>query len=206
MKKIKDIMTEHVDVIHPKANLLQAAEKMKKHNVGVLPVCDGDKLRGMITDRDSVIRGLADKRGLEQTHVSDVMSKGVYYCYEEESINDAVEIMQDRKVRRLVVLNKSKRLVGLLSLEDLAIAGRSGEVIRKTLIEASHSERSGLRSFWSKLSPFFYTSGFLGAGYYLYNQRKDLGVSLRKVLPSNFLNRVSFFNKEQTKDFNQEVA
>src|SRR4051812_27745532 len=116
MKRIRDIMSKEVDVIHPNANLGQAAHKMKKHNVGVLPVCDGDKLKGMVTDRDIVVRAIADKRNIDLTRVNEVMSRGVYYCFDDEGINDAAEMMRDKRVRRLVVLNRDKRLVGILSL------------------------------------------------------------------------------------------
>lgn len=195
MKKIRDIMTKDVDVIHPNASLVQAADKMKRHNVGVLPVCDGDKLKGMVTDRDIVVRALADKKSLDQTRVSEIMSRGVYYCYDHESSSEAADIMQDKKVRRLVVLNKDKRLVGMLSLEDLAMEKRSGDLIRKTLHLSSHSESSesigltgltGLTGMMSRFRPIVIGSFVLGLGYFLFGQREEVRNRLRQVIPFNF--------------------
>ena len=189
MKKIKDIMSHEVDVIHPNASLIQAANKMKKHNVGVLPVCDGDRLKGMVTDRDIVVRALADRRDLERTRVSEVMSKGVYYCYEDEGIKDAAEIMQHKKVRRLLVLDRNKKLVRLLSLEDLAIEHRSGDVIRKTLREAHGSERSSFigmsKGHRFGIGSIVLGSLFAGLGYYFMNQRQDVRGRLKEVIPFN---------------------
>lgn len=189
MKKIKDIMSHTVDVIHPNANLLQAANKMKKHNVGVLPVCDGERLKGMLTDRDIVVRGLADRRDLETMRVAEIMSGGVYYCYEDEDITDASEIMQERKVRRLVVLNRSKRLVGLLSLEDLALESRSGDIIKKTLqknkVKKGFKEKNGTLGMSSTLVGSFVGTFVLGLGYFFINQNKEVKDKLRQVIPLN---------------------
>jgi len=110
-----------VEVIHPDATLAEAAEKMKSLDVGPLPVCDGDRLQGMVTDRDITVRATAQGRDPNTTRVRDVMTAEVFYCFDDQSIEEAAEIMERAQIRRLVVLNRDKRLAGIVSLGDLAV-------------------------------------------------------------------------------------
>jgi CBS domain-containing protein len=114
-------MTLHVEVIHPDATLHEAAEKMKSLDVGPIPVCDGDRLVGMVTDRDITVRATAEGRDPNTTRVRDVMTPDIIYCFEDQDVEEAARIMGEQQIRRLVVLNRDKRLVGIVSLGDLAV-------------------------------------------------------------------------------------
>jgi CBS domain-containing protein len=117
--KILEVMSRDVEVIEPGATLRQAAERLRARDVGALPVCEGERIRGMLTDRDIVVRGLA--RGLEPTApVEQVMTREVAWCYDDDDVEDAAELMRDRQIRRILVLSRARELVGILSLGDLA--------------------------------------------------------------------------------------
>jgi CBS domain-containing protein len=119
MKQLKDIMKHDVEVVRPEADLREIARLMKQRNVGALPVCDGQKIQGIVTDRDIVLRGLAEKRDPAYTQARDVMSKEVHWCYEDDSVEDAARLMHDKKIRRLIVVDHEKNLCGILSTQDL---------------------------------------------------------------------------------------
>jgi CBS domain-containing protein len=110
---------------------------MKTLDVGLIPVCDGEKLRGTLTDRDITIRGIAEGHNPSQTTVGDIMSTDLAYCFEDEEIGEALNIMEARQIRRLPVLSREKRLVGIVSLGDLAVHGGEREVVGETLKEVS---------------------------------------------------------------------
>ena len=117
--KVSDAMTRDVSIANPGDTLQQAASKMAELDAGVLPVGADDRLVGMLTDRDIAVRAVA--RGLgPQTPVRDVMSEEVRYCYEDEELETVTQNMGDIRVRRLPVLNRDKRLVGIVSLGDIA--------------------------------------------------------------------------------------
>ena len=117
--KIRDAMTPQVRTVGPNATLRQAAQMMAEGDLGALPVTDGERLTGMVTDRDIVIRGIAAGKGVD-AKVSEVMSAEVLYCREDDDIADVCENMSDLQVRRLPVVNADKRLVGIVSLADIA--------------------------------------------------------------------------------------
>ena len=118
--RLKDVMTRHVEVIRPDATLKDAAAKMADLDVGVIPVCDGERLVGMLTDRDITIRAIA--RGADpQTPVREIMSMTVRYGFEDEPIERARETMKRHKIRRLPVLDSNRHLAGIVSLGDLAV-------------------------------------------------------------------------------------
>jgi CBS domain-containing protein len=123
--KVASVMTSNVECIAPDSTLREAAQLMKSLDVGFLPVCENDSLIGTITDRDIAIRSVAEGHDVGKTKVRDVMSAPVYYCYEDQDISECGESMQSQSVRRMLVLNRSKKLVGVVSLGD--IATRSGE-------------------------------------------------------------------------------
>ena len=118
--QIKQIMTKGVEVIRPDDTLQEAARKMKSNDIGPLPVCDGDRLLGMITDRDIIVRATAEGRDPKTTPVKDAMTPDVVYCYDDQDVEEAASLMKERQLRRLVVLNRNKKLVGILSLGDIA--------------------------------------------------------------------------------------
>jgi CBS domain-containing protein len=117
--RVVDAMTRDVRVANPDQNLIDAAKMMAECDAGVLPVGENDRLVGMITDRDILIRALAQGKTVD-TKVREVMSGEVKYCFEEDDVDEVARNMGDLQVRRLPVLNKDKRLTGILSLGDIA--------------------------------------------------------------------------------------
>lgn len=122
--KVSDVMTRQVQVTSPEATILEAAKAMAKIDAGILPVGDKDKLVGMITDRDIAIRGVAEGKGPD-AKVGDVMTREVKYCFEDEDIDHVARNMAEIKVLRLPVMSRDKRLVGIVSLGDIALQGDS---------------------------------------------------------------------------------
>jgi CBS domain-containing protein len=120
--KIGNVMSRDVQLIKPDDTIGNAAALMKKIDAGLLPVTEDDKLVGMITDRDIAIRGVAEGKGPD-AKVRDAMSPEVRYCFEDEDVAHVAENMAELQVRRLPVMNRDKRLVGIVSLADLAIEG-----------------------------------------------------------------------------------
>src|SRR5437867_2528726 len=118
--QINEVMTGGVECVRPSDGIAHAAERMRDLNVGALPVCgDNDRLVGMITDRDITVRGTAGGCDPCGTCVQDVMTPSIIYGFEDQDISEAVALMEEHQIRRLVVLNRDKRLVGIVSLGDL---------------------------------------------------------------------------------------
>lgn len=124
--KVGSCMTKDVAVANPEQSIREVALMMGKLDAGVVPVGENDRLVGMITDRDMVIRGIALGKGPD-TKVRDVMSQEVRYCFDDEDVDHVLANMGDLQVRRLPVLNRDKRLVGIISLGDLARKGETRE-------------------------------------------------------------------------------
>ena len=120
--KVAECMTRDVEMAGPDDTLRDAATAMAQCDAGVLPVRENDRLVGMITDRDIAIRGIACGKGPD-ARVRDVMSAEVRYCFEDDSAEDVLREMSDRQLRRMPVLSREKRLVGIVSLSDLASNG-----------------------------------------------------------------------------------
>ena len=120
MTKVGEIMTRSVAVVQQDDSLQQAAQKMKTLNVGSLPVCDGDAMVGVVTDRDIAVRGVAAGMVPQEARVSDVMTADVRWCSETDGVEQAMELMGEAQVRRLAVLDESRKIVGVISLGDLA--------------------------------------------------------------------------------------
>ena len=120
MQKISEVMSSDVQTISPDATIEEAAQEMRDGDFGLLPVGDEEQLLGVITDRDIAIRAVAEGRG-PSTPVSEIMSEGVIWVHEDDSIEEAAEIMSDNQIRRLPVVNAEQRLVGIVSLEDFAV-------------------------------------------------------------------------------------
>jgi CBS domain-containing protein len=128
-------MTRNVETVRPDASLEEAARKMDDLNVGPLPVCDGDRLVGLVTDRDITVRATAAGKDPRSTPIREAMSQDLVYCYEDQDVQDAARLMQDKQIRRVPVLNRQERMVGIVSLGDIAAEGRddrlSGEVLER---------------------------------------------------------------------------
>ena len=121
--QVQEIMTHGAEVIDPNTTIRDAARKMRADNVGALPVGENDRLVGMVTDRDIAMRGVAEDRSGGNTTVREVMSEHVYYCFDDDDVDQAASTMAEHQVHRLPVLNRDKRLVGLVALADLARSG-----------------------------------------------------------------------------------
>ncbi len=119
--RINEIMTRNVRTIRPDQNIREAAAIMAQIDTGALLVNDQDRLVGMLTDRDIAIRAVAEGRGAD-TPVQQVMTPNIYYCFEDEDVQHVAENMADIQVRRLPVLNREKRLVGVVSLGNITAA------------------------------------------------------------------------------------
>jgi CBS domain-containing protein len=129
--EIREIMTTNVECIAPDLTIQDAARKMRDLDVGFLPVCENDKLIGTVTDRDIVLRAIAEGRN-PTTTARSVMTKGVFFCYEDEDVEACAEHMKDNEVKRLLIVNRDKRLVGVVSIGDLARAEEdvAGDALR----------------------------------------------------------------------------
>ncbi|QQO19082.1 CBS domain-containing protein [Bradyrhizobium diazoefficiens] len=119
MTKISTVMTREAKLVNPNDTLQHAAKLMKACDCGILPVVEGDRLVGMITDRDIAVRCIAEGKGPD-AKVTDAMTQEVKYCFEDEDISHVCANMSDIQVRRLPVVDRNKRLVGIVSLSDLA--------------------------------------------------------------------------------------
>ena len=131
--QLKEVMTRDVQVVEPDATLRDVARLMKDLDVGGIPVCAGDRLQGFITDRDIAIRAIAEGQDPSTCKVADVMSDKIYWCYEDNDVEEAGQLMREKQVRRLAVLDRDKKLVGIVSLGDLAVEAEdesyAGEVL-----------------------------------------------------------------------------
>jgi len=131
--KIRDVMTRGVTVIAPEATVEQAAEKMKALDVGILPVCEGDRVIGTVTDRDITIRATALGLNPKSAHVREVMTPDVIHCAEDHDVREAARLMEEHQVRRLVVLGKDQKLRGIVSLGDVAVETHDEELAGEIL-------------------------------------------------------------------------
>jgi len=117
--KVGEVMTRDVKLVSPQQSICDAAKMMAECDAGALPVGEDDRLVGVITDRDIAIRAVAEDKGPD-TPVAEVMTKQVLYCFEDESVDHVAQNMGEQQVRRLPVLNREKRLVGIVSIGDLS--------------------------------------------------------------------------------------
>ena len=130
---VRDAMTPRAETVGPEETLQAAAAKMKALNVGALPVKDDDHLVGMLTDRDLAVRAVAAGRDPTRARVREAMTPQVVWCFEDQDTLEAARIMEEKAIRRVMVLDRQERLVGLLSVDDIAAGARqerlAGEVL-----------------------------------------------------------------------------
>jgi CBS domain-containing protein len=129
---VKDIMSKEVTWVGPELSLQEAAKKMRDLDIGCLPVGKDDRLVGMITDRDIACRAVAKGDDPVKTPISEAMSRGVTFCFDDQDVGEAVQLMEKKQIRRLPVLNRQKRMVGMLSLGDIGLHAShelTGEVV-----------------------------------------------------------------------------
>jgi CBS domain-containing protein len=143
--KLSEIMTRDVVVMQPDDSLQSAAKKMRDRDIGFLPVCDGEDLIGVISDRDITVRALADGMDVNIMLGRDLMTSPAIYCFDDQEVSEAAQIMEENQIRRLVVMSREdNRLVGVVSLGDLArhaTTDRSGQVLQK-VSEPTDSEQA----------------------------------------------------------------
>jgi len=118
--KVSEIMTTNVECVSPDTGIIDLARKMKTLDVGFIPVCENDRLAGTVTDRDIVLRGVAGVRNLSTCKARDLMTNQIAWCFEDEDVKDVTQKMRDEEVRRMLILSKDKRLVGVVSLGDIS--------------------------------------------------------------------------------------
>lgn len=137
--KVKDAMHKGAEWVQPNTPVSDLARRMREHDIGALPVGENDKLIGMVTDRDIVCRGLTNGKDVAKLTARDLMTKTIVWCRDDEDLDDAIRIMEDKRIRRLPVIDKNKRMVGMLSLGDVSHSGKSklsGELL--TAVSAHH--------------------------------------------------------------------
>jgi CBS domain-containing protein len=119
--KVHDVMTPDVIMVGPEATLAEAAQLMKDEDIGPLPVCESGQVFGMVTDRDIAVRAVAEGRDPKVTHVREVMTPDVVCCFETDEVEEAARLMQETQLRRLLVIDDDRRLVGIVSLADIVL-------------------------------------------------------------------------------------
>ncbi len=120
--KVGEAMHRGVEWCDPDTPVVEIAKLFREKDVGAIPIGENDRLVGMVTDRDIVCRGIAEGRDLATLRARDVMTEGIKYCWEDDSVDDAVHLMEQHQLRRLPVINADKRMVGMLSLGDVSHA------------------------------------------------------------------------------------
>jgi CBS domain-containing protein len=125
MTQVHEMMTRDVRTVAPGDSIVQAANVMQELEVGVLPVCDGNKLVGVVTDRDIAVRGVARQISPDESPVKQIMTEDACWCYADDSVDEALSLMSTAQIRRLPVVDRDKRLVGILSLGDVAAKGKA---------------------------------------------------------------------------------
>ena len=136
MQQLKNLMSRDVKVISPDMSIQEAAKEMRDGDFGMLPVGEDDRMIGTISDRDITIRAVAEGKNAG-TKVRDVMSEGVAWAYEDDSVEEAANIMSERQVRRLPVVDRNKRLVGIVALGDFAVDSSEIQPAAQALSEIS---------------------------------------------------------------------
>lgn len=139
--QIREIMSTDVKIVTPDTPLKEAARLMREADAGFLPVGENDRLVGTITDRDITIRAVAEGKDVNSATVREAMSRELVYCFEDQDSAEAAQMMADRQIRRLPVLNRDKRLIGIVSQGDLAVRTRDDDMVGQTVEEISKPQK-----------------------------------------------------------------
>jgi CBS domain-containing protein len=139
--QVREVMTRGAECIQPEATLQDAARRMRELNVGALPICDNDRLAGMVTDRDITIRATAEGRDPRTATVREVMTAETIYCFEDQDVREVAQLMEQKQIRRLPILSRDKRMVGIVSLGDLAVKAHDQKLSGSTLEHVSEPSR-----------------------------------------------------------------
>lgn len=127
----KEVMSQHPEFLPPSATLKQAADQMRSHDYGFLPIGENDRLVGALTDRDIAVFAVARGWDPNKKTVSEIMHKGIYYCFESDPLEKVIAQMEQLKVRRLIVLNKQKRMTGIISMGDIATKCKDAKLCKE---------------------------------------------------------------------------
>lgn len=144
--KVKEIMTHPVITVSPQVSLSECARRMRDFEIGAVPVCRGDEVKGIITDRDLVVRGLSEIPQCEETPVGEIMTSPVEYCFEDDEVETAVRIMEVKQIRRLLIFNRKRQLMGMVSLTDLAISSERWSLSEEALKKMRETPQSGAQA------------------------------------------------------------
>lgn len=131
--RVDDIVTERLVVIPPTATVRSAAAMMRDNDVGTLPVIAGNRLVGIVTDRDLVVRVIADAETPEDLTIGDIMTDEVHCCRDDDDVEEVARRLGDLGIRRMPVLNKGGRVVGIISLDDIAVHAEWGHTVTEAL-------------------------------------------------------------------------
>jgi CBS domain-containing protein len=187
VQTLRQIMTRNVDFTAPNTSITEAAEKMRKHEIGALPICDANRIHGIITDRDIVVRALAEHRDPNQTPVSDIMSRDIVLLNEEDSIQDAAKLMKQKNLRRLMVVDRDNRLSGIVSVTDLATKGK-GELSQEVLdditalMERSETVRMFRRNLRGTWVPLVFGSALISSLFFLFRNQPEFRRGVQKAI------------------------
>jgi CBS domain-containing protein len=134
----KDVMSRKPEFLPPSATLKQAADQMRTHDYGFIPIGENDRLIGALTDRDIAIKAVAEGWDPNKKTIKEAMHKGIFYCWENDSIEKVIKQMEKLQVRRLVVLNNEKRMTGIISLGDIATKCKNAKLCFELTEAVSH--------------------------------------------------------------------
>ncbi len=134
----RDLMSKKPEFLPPTATLKQAADQMKTHDYGFIPIGENDRLIGVVTDRDIAIKAVAEGWDPNKKTLKDIMHKGIFFCLENDKLEKVIQQMEKLQVRRLVVLNKDKRMTGIISLGDIATKSKNAKLCFELAEAVSH--------------------------------------------------------------------
>jgi CBS domain-containing protein len=138
--QVKEVMTERVSVVEPDTQIPQIARKMRDEDIGSMPVVENERLVGIVTDRDIVVRAVAEGQDVRTATAREAMSPRILYCFDDQTVDEVLGNMGEQQIRRLPVVDRDKRLVGVVSLGDLAQAAKkkAGEALKEISQAAPH--------------------------------------------------------------------
>lgn len=138
-RHIRDVMTANPECVTDKDSIRDVARIMKDQDTGVVPVVDGKKIIGLITDRDIVVRGVAEGKNIENARVNELMTKSVRTVREDATVNDALALMSNSEIRRVAVVNHNDELVGIVSLGDISTNTSADGKVGQTVEQISQA-------------------------------------------------------------------
>jgi CBS domain-containing protein len=136
--KVKDAMHTGCEWVSPETKVTEIARRMKRSDIGAVPIGENDKLIGIVTDRDICCKGVANGHDLESLTARDVMTAGIVWCHDSDEVEHAAELMESRQIRRLPVIDKNKRMIGILSLGDISHAASQKLTAEVTKAVSAH--------------------------------------------------------------------